>query len=150
MMCFIPSERPCHQSLACEVNRLGSQGGSYPHAACFEGCDGVSHGGQQSRLLGLKEDAESACDLESEGLGDSTGFEVVEDDGIVRFIQRGLDDRSFTHVDLRCEQGMNRNAMGAVLDAMKGLDFLPSGIFRMTGGEFLADFPRHDDFTNQG
>jgi hypothetical protein len=39
--------------------------------------------------------------LEANGLGDSPSFEVVEDDSIVRFIQRGLDDRSLGHVDLR-------------------------------------------------
>jgi hypothetical protein len=34
-------------------------------------------------------------------LGDPPSFEVVKDDSIVRFIQRGLDDRSLAHVDLR-------------------------------------------------
>jgi hypothetical protein len=57
--------------------------------------------GSRPRLFGLKEDAKGAGHLEAEGLGDSTGFEVVEDDCIVRFIQRGLDDRSLAHVDLR-------------------------------------------------
>jgi len=95
-------------------------------------------------------DAKRAGHLEAKGLGDSPRFEVVEDDGVMRFIQCGLDDRSFSHVNLRREQGMNRNAMGAVLDAWKGLDFLPSGIFGMTSGEFLPDFPGDDDFTNQG
>ncbi len=100
-------------------------------------------------MFGLKEHAKCACDLKAEGLGDSTRFEVVENDGVVRFIQCGLDDRSFTHVDLRCQQGMNRNAMGAVLDATKGVDFLPSCIFGMTSGEFLADFLGDDDFADQ-
>ena len=40
--------------------------------------------------------------------------------------------------------------MGAMKDAWKGLDFLPSGILGMTSGEFLPDFPGDDDFTNQG
>jgi hypothetical protein len=46
-------------------------------------------------------DAKRAGHLEAKGSGDSPSFEVVEDDSIVRFIQRGLDDRSLGHVDLR-------------------------------------------------
>ena len=45
---------------------------------------------------------------------------------------------------------MDGYTMGAMKDAWKGLDFLPSGILGMTSGEFLPDFPGDDDFTNQG
>ncbi|MEQ1935708.1 MAG: hypothetical protein ABL962_17770, partial [Fimbriimonadaceae bacterium] len=44
---------------------------------------------------------------------------------------------------------MDGHTMGAMVDAWKGLDFLPCRIFGMTGGEFLADFPGDDDFPNQ-
>lgn len=46
----------------------------------------------------LEGGCQRTCDLEAEGLGVSTSFEVVEDDGVVLFIQRGLDDRSLAHV----------------------------------------------------
>ena len=88
-------------SLTREVNRSGSQGWSDPYAAFLQSSDGGSHRWQQARLFGLKEDAKRAGHLEAKGLGDSPSFEVVEDDSIVRFIQRGLDDRSLAHVDLR-------------------------------------------------
>jgi hypothetical protein len=83
------------------VNRSGNQGWSDPHAAFLESGDGGTHRGQQARLFGLKEDAKRACHLKAKGLGDSPSFEVVEDDSIVRFIHRGLDDRSLAHIDLR-------------------------------------------------
>ena len=83
------------------MNRLSSQGWGDPHAALLQSGDGGTHGWQQTRLFGLKQDAKRACHLEAKGLGDSPSFEVVEDYGIVSFIQRGLDDRSLAHVDLR-------------------------------------------------
>ena len=83
------------------MNRLSSQGWGDPHAAFLQSGDGCTHGWQQARLFGLKQDSKRACHLEAEGLGDPPSFEVVKDDSIVRFIQRGLNDRSLAHVDLR-------------------------------------------------
>jgi hypothetical protein len=44
---------------------------------------------------------------------------------------------------------MDGHTLGAMVDAWKGLDFLPCRIFGMTSGKLLADFPGDDDFPNQ-
>ncbi len=46
-------------------------------------------------------------------------------------------------------RAMDGHTIVAMKDARKGLNLLPSGIFGMTSGEFLPDFPRHDDFADQ-
>jgi hypothetical protein len=48
--------------------------------------DGGFHGWKQTRLLGLKQEAESAGDLETEGESDAACFEVVKNDGVMCLI----------------------------------------------------------------
>ena len=86
--------------------------------------------------------------MEAKCGSDAAGLEIIKNHGVVRFLQSGLNDGSFSQINLGSKQRMDDQWSRAHDDPIPLLDLQPGIILVIPGSEFLADLPRNDDIAD--